>query len=131
MSGRSSADGMERPPPLNGCRVGMRKGQLMRHALAYGMIAAALLFAAPAVAQQEVDTRLRSAGFKIRLASTPPEIALLRRVSPRIMLTRTDQARRYYVYADPDYCKCVYVGDEVALRTYREMEFSPKPPPAT
>lgn len=94
----------------------------MRHSLAYGVIAAAALFGAPVMAQQEAaDMRLRSAGFKVRPATTPQEIALLRRVPPRVMLSRTDQARRYYVYADPDYCKCVFVGDEIALRAFKDM----------
>jgi hypothetical protein len=97
----------------------------MRHSLCTGIITAVLLFGAPAmaqVAQQEgIDMRLRSAGFKVRPITTPQEIALLRRVPARVMLSRTDQARRYYVYADPDFCRCVFVGDEVALRTFKDM----------
>jgi hypothetical protein len=94
----------------------------MRLFLFPGIIATALLVAMPALAQQEgLDMRLRSAGFKVRPATTPQELALLRRVPPRTMLSRSDQARRYYVYADPDYCKCVFVGDDVALRTFKDM----------
>ena len=94
----------------------------MRRSLSCGVIAAALLFAAPALAQQEaIDMRLRSAGFTVRPATTPQEMAHLKRVPPRSMLSRTDQGRRYYVYADPDYCKCVFVGDEQALRTFKDM----------
>ena len=95
----------------------------MRLRISLPSIATALLFAAPALGQQQeaVDMRLRSAGFKLRLATTPAEIALLRRVPPRVMLSRTDQARRYYVYADPDFCRCTFVGDEQALRSFRDM----------
>jgi hypothetical protein len=91
--------------------------------LSLGILAAALAFGAPAAAQQqqEIDKRLRSSGFKVRLATTAQEIAHLKRVPPRLMLSRTDQARRYYVYADPDFCKCVFVGDEQALRSFKEM----------
>jgi hypothetical protein len=103
----------------------------MRLFLTLGIIAAALAFGAPAAAQlqQEFDTRLRSAGFKVRPAATAQEIDLLRRAPARVMLSRTEQGRRYYVFADPDFCKCVFVGDEQALRTYRETSMSPSPPP--
>lgn len=103
----------------------------MRLSLFHGLIATTLLFAAPVMAQQEAaDMRLRSAGFKVRPATTPQEIALLRRVPPRVMLSRSDQARRYYVYADPDFCKCVFVGDDVALRTLKDMAPPPGEQPA-
>ena len=103
----------------------------MRLSVALGIIAAALACGAPAAAQQlqEIDMRLRSAGFKVRPAATAQEIDLLRRAPPRVMLSRTEQGRRYYVLADPDFCKCVFVGDEQALRTYRDTSMSPSPPP--
>jgi hypothetical protein len=100
----------------------------MRLFMHSAILATALLAAAPAAAQQPqqaIDMRLRAAGFKVRTASSPQEIALLRGVPARVMLSRSDQARRYYVYADPDFCKCVYAGDEQALRTYKEASFSP------
>jgi hypothetical protein len=94
------------------------------------VIGALLLVALPAVAQQDdIGNRLSQAGFKVRPTATADEAALLRRVPPRTMLSRSDQARRYYVLADPDVCKCVYTGDEQALRTYKEMSFSPNPSP--
>ncbi len=103
----------------------------MRLFLSLGFIAATLAFGAPAPAQaqQEIDMRLRSAGFKVRPAATAQEIDLLRRAPARVMMSRTEQGRRYYAYADPDFCKCVFVGDEQALRTYRETSMSPSPPP--
>ena len=104
----------------------------MRLSLALGITAAVLVCAAPAPAQAQqdaLDVRLRSAGFKVRPAATAQEIDLLRRAPPRTMLSRTEQGRRYYVFADPDFCKCVFVGDEQALRTYREISMSPNPPP--
>jgi hypothetical protein len=101
----------------------------MRLFLSLGFLAAALALGTPAPAQQEIDMRLRSAGFKVRPAATAQEIDLLRRAPARVMMSRTEQGRRYYVFADPDFCKCVFVGDEQALRTYRETSMSPSPPP--
>ncbi|HET7678756.1 MAG TPA: hypothetical protein VFK79_01315 [Xanthobacteraceae bacterium] len=97
----------------------------MRLFLSLGIVAAALAFGAPAPSQAQqqeaIDMRLRSAGFKVRLATTAQEIAHLKRVPPRVMLSRTEQGRRYYAYADPDFCKCVFVGDEHALRSFKDM----------
>ena len=42
---------------------------------------------------------------------------------------RTRVALAALVFADPDFCKCVFIGDEQALRTYRETSMSPSPPP--
>ena len=95
----------------------------MRLFLSLGILAA-LAFGAPALAQSQqeaVDMRLRSAGFKVRPATTALEIAHLRRVPARLMLSRTEQGRRYYVYADPDFCKCVFIGDDHALRSFKDM----------
>ncbi len=65
--------------------------------------------------------KLRSAGFKVRLATTPEQIAHLKRMPARIILSRTKDGRKVYVYADPDYCKCMLVGDENALKNYGVM----------
>jgi hypothetical protein len=96
----------------------------LRLSLSHGLVATALLFTPPSVAeaqQEATDMRLRSAGFKVRPATTPEEIAHLRRVPPRTILSRTKDGKRTYVYADPDYCKCIFFGDENALRAYKDM----------
>jgi hypothetical protein len=41
-------------------------------------------------------------------------------------VARSKDGRRYYLYADPDYCKCVFVGNELAMKNYRELV---SPPP--
>ena len=50
----------------------------------------------------------------------------LRQLPPRTFVARTKGGRRYYLYADPDYCKCVFVGDELAMKNYRDLV---SPPP--
>ena len=65
-------------------------------------------------------------GFVMRAADTPAQIERLRQLPPRTFVARSKNGRRYYLYADPDYCKCVFVGDETAMRNYRDMV---SPPP--
>ena len=83
------------------------------------------LFGDPAVAQEGTDMRLVDAGFIMRPADTPEKLARLKRVPPRKFVRRKTEAGHYYIYADPDYCKCVLLGDQRAMRTYRDMVKAP------
>lgn len=76
--------------------------------------------------QEGRDMKLEDMGFVMRPADTPAQIERLRRLPPRAFVTRTKSGQRYYLYADPDYCKCVFVGDELAMKNYRDLV---KPPP--
>jgi hypothetical protein len=70
--------------------------------------------------QEGKDMKLEDMGFVMRAADTPAQIERLRQLPPRTFVTRSKNGRRYYLYADPDYCKCVFVGDETAMRNYRD-----------
>lgn len=90
----------------------------------------------PATAQLATDMRLSNAGFIMRPANTPEQLARLRRLPPRKFVARTKAGARYFVYADPDVCKCVFLGDERAMQAYRDMVTPPTgvptaPVPAT
>ena len=45
---------------------------------------------------------------------------------PRKFLARTKNGQRYYLYADPDYCQCVFLGNELAMKNYNQLV---SPPP--
>ena len=54
---------------------------------------------------------LAAAGFEMKLADTPEKLANLSTLTPRRRLIPQERDNRlYYVYADPDLCKCLYVG---------------------
>jgi hypothetical protein len=80
--------------------------------------------------QRATDTRLVDAGFKMRAAVTKEQIEHVKKLPPRRFIPREDAGRRYYVYADPDDCQCVFVGDELALKAYRDMVSAPRQPAA-
>ena len=91
-------------------------------ALVLATVAAALSGAPVFVQQQQVtDMKLVDAGFKTRVAINPEEVARLRKYPPRTMFSRTKAGVRKYFYVDPDNCKCLFVGDEDAFRTYRDV----------
>lgn len=83
-------------------------------------------FASPAEAQLATEMKLTDAGFVIRIAKSPKQMERLKTVPARRLVARTKDGVRHYLYADPAGCQCVLVGDERAMRNYRDMV---KPPP--
>ena len=89
--------------------------------LCVAALVAVLGAALPAVAQLPADMKLEDAGFKMKEANTPQKMARLRSIPPRIFVPHRKNGQLYYVYADPDYCKCAFVGDPAAMQAYRDM----------
>ncbi len=77
--------------------------------------------ALPALAQLATDMKLEDAGFKMKEANTPRKMERLKSIPARIFVPHRKNGQLYYVYGDPDYCKCAFVGDAVAMQAYRDM----------
>lgn len=93
------------------------------------LAAAALLLASESASSQQqraTDMRLVDAGFKMRAAVTKEQVDHVKKLPPRRFIPRDEAGRRYYLYADPTDCQCVFVGDEVALKAYRDMASAPR-----
>ena len=90
--------------------------------VAFGLIGDA------ATAQEASDMKLEDVGFVMRPANTPQQLERLRLLPPRTFVARSNNGRRYYIYADPDYCRCVFLGGEMAMQNYRDLT-TPSPPP--
>jgi len=79
--------------------------------------------------QEGNDMKLEDVGFVMRPANTPAQIERLRQLPPRTFIARSKSGRRYFLYADPDYCKCVFVGNELAMKNYQDMVSPPQQAP--
>jgi hypothetical protein len=93
---------------------------------------ALLIFGAlgdPAIGQEAVDMKLVDAGFIMRPANTPYKVGRLKLLPPRKFVRRRTGGGHYYIYADPDYCKCALVGTERAMQSYRDMVRPPSGAP--
>lgn len=91
-------------------------------------MAASVLCLDTAEAQLREEMLMENSGFIMRAANTPQAMERLKILPPRKMVARTKNGQRYYIYADPDGCKCAMVGSENALRNYRAMPRSvPQP----
>ena len=85
--------------------------------------------AAAEEAQEGKDMKLEDMGFIMRPANTLAQIERLRLLPPRSFVTRNKDGKRYYLYADSDFCKCVFVGDALAMKNYLALVSPPSQAP--
>ena len=69
----------------------------------------------------ETEQVLVAAGFQMKPADTPAKLAHLQTLTPRKVVRYTRDGQVQYVYADPETCTCLYVGDEQRYQKYREL----------
>lgn len=65
------------------------------------------------------DSLFTISGFVPQIADTPEKLKHLRSLPADKLFTRTRNGKTYYLYADPNICRCVYVGTPEAYRTYQ------------
>jgi hypothetical protein len=97
------------------------------HAFKWAGILAACLLALSACAaiqnQNAMDTErvLAASGFQMRLADTPEKLEHLKTLTQRKLVPHQHDGKLYYVYADAQFCQCIYIGDEKAYHRYQQM----------
>jgi hypothetical protein len=96
---------------------------LILSSLAFGF------FAGAADSQEAKDMHLEDVGFVMRPANTQAQLDHLRLLPPLKFVARTKNGRRYYLFADPDLCKCVFIGNQAAMDSYRDLVSPPSLPP--
>ena len=85
-------------------------------------VIAFLAYAAlPALAQLATDMKLEDAGFVMRRADTSEKMRRAQLLPSRQFVARVKDGKRYYLYADTELCKCVFVGSPDALKTFRDL----------
>jgi hypothetical protein len=68
---------------------------------------------------QSTEQVLAAAGFHMKEATTPQQVANLKALTQRKLVIHDQNGQTRYVYADADGCKCVYVGSE---KNYDEFQ---------
>lgn len=68
---------------------------------------------------EDTEQLLAAAGFHMKEASTPEQLANLQAMTQRKIVIQEQAGQARYVYADAEDCKCVYVGNE---RNYDEYQ---------
>ncbi len=73
-----------------------------------------------AVAKEQM---LAAAGFQMKLAQTPEQLANVQALPQRKLIPHTKDGQVMYVYADATICQCIYVGTENNYQQYQKMAF--------
>jgi hypothetical protein len=84
------------------------------------------------VQAQRSEELLAAAGFRQVQADTAERAEALRRMRPRTLTELLRDGRTFYVYADPDACRCLYVGSGDEYDEYRKLareQQHPEPQP--
>ena len=67
------------------------------------------------------EQMLAAAGFKMKLADTPAKLAHLNTLTQRKVVPHDSDGKMYYVYADAEYCKCIYAGNQENNQRYQSL----------
>jgi hypothetical protein len=91
------------------------------HIIATALLCAVSAGVAQAQQQLVTDMKLEDAGFVIRRADTPDKLQRAQLLPSRKFVARVKAGKRYYLYADTELCKCVFVGSPDALKMFRDL----------
>jgi hypothetical protein len=69
----------------------------------------------------QTERILAAAGFQIEPANTPESLAQLRALITHRVVPSSRDGQPRYVYADPDRCRCLYVGDPRQYEMYKKL----------
>ena len=71
---------------------------------------------------------LSSSGFRVKVADDAAGLKALRALpAHRFVIHKTNNGARY-LYAEPKYCVCIFVGDQNAYQNYRDILSRPPAP---
>ncbi|MGE0226240.1 MAG: hypothetical protein AB7F35_14890 [Acetobacteraceae bacterium] len=70
-------------------------------------------------AQKDKEDLLANSGFRIVPADTPARMASLQRLPAHKFSLQNRNGKVVWIYPDPTFCHCIYVGDELAYDAYR------------
>jgi hypothetical protein len=107
------------------CHVSPRAAAVRLTCIGVGL---SLALAACAPSQKTLNERametervLAAAGFQMKLADTPQQLAHLQALPQRTLVPRKHDDSVRYVYADATTCKCLYAGSEKAYQRYQQL----------
>ena len=69
----------------------------------------------------QAESTLAAAGFQMKPADTEKRQASLARFPVRKVVSRVRDGQVTYFYADPDFCKCLYYGNQQQYSRYRQL----------
>ena len=94
----------------------------MRWRVMGALIGLALGVGACGLKVSNTEYLLSQAGFRKVPGDTPQKAEHIQTVAAHKLIRRkSGDGKPYYVYADPNYCQCMYVGSESQYATYKTL----------
>lgn len=84
--------------------------------------ACALFQESPQQRAQRIEPMLSAAGFNMLPADNEQKISAIQSLPPLKMRYYAKNGQLTYWFADPDYCHCVYTGNEAAYQRYQNLK---------
>jgi hypothetical protein len=69
----------------------------------------------------ETERLLSAAGFQMRLATTPDQLAALKERPQQKLVPQNHGGKVIYTYADAKVCKCIFAGTERNFNEYQRL----------
>ena len=69
----------------------------------------------------DTEQMLAAAGFNMRPADTPAKLAHLQSLTQRKLISHDRDGKVYFVFADADFCKCLYAGNQENYQSYESL----------
>ena len=108
-----------------------RRGALGGIVLAVALVGTTVLVALEPPSKPFLDKNsfyLSSSGFRVKVADDAAGLKALRALpAHRFVIHKTNNGARY-LYAEPKYCVCIFVGDQNAYQNYRDILSRPPAP---
>jgi hypothetical protein len=70
---------------------------------------------------QQIEPLLSAAGFHMHPADTPERQNAMKALTPYKIRYYTKAGKLHYWYADPDFCACIYVGNEASYQRFQKL----------
>jgi hypothetical protein len=85
-------------------------------------LVAVLALGCASVEARSTDSLLENAGFRTVAANTPERIELLKTLPARKVSPVDRNGQVFYVYSDPDGCRCLRVGRQEQYEVYQRLQ---------
>ena len=72
--------------------------------------------------EKRTDQEMAAAGFRQFPADTPEKMSRLRTLRPLLFNLGRREGKPYYTLADPDGCRCLWVGGQAAYQRLQDLE---------
>ena len=72
----------------------------------------------------QTERTLAASGFQMKFAQTPEQLQSVQKLEQRTLIPTRFHGETRFVYADAEFCKCMYVGTPKAYQEYQKLSIN-------